>query len=144
MSGTESFAGGLDALRAFDPSLALGSIVSWDEDGIVARSRGGIAPSLALEAMAQACGMHLRRLQGFAARAFLASVADLAVDPSLGSVPLTIRATLTARTAAGAAYDVAVDDGPACRMLMGFEALDRPDTFFRERFEALCTPSCTD
>ena len=144
MNGTDSFAGGLDALQAFDPSLALGCIVSWDEHGIVARSRGGIAPSLALEAMAKACGMHLRRLQGFAARAFLASVSDLSLAPSLGSVPLTIRATLTARTSAGAAYDVTVDGGPACRMLMGFEALEYPDTFFRERFEALCTPSCSD
>lgn len=144
MSGTDSFADGLDASQAFDPSLALGCIVSWDEHGIVARSRSGIDPSLALEAMAQACGMHLRRLQGFAARAFLASVTDLTTDSSLGSAPLTIRATLTARTSAGASYDVAVDGGPSCRMLMGFEAQEHPDTFFRERFEALCTPSCSD
>ncbi len=135
--GAEVFAG----FPAFDPSQALAGIESWDENGIVARTGAGIGPYLLHEAMAQACGMHLRRLHGFAVRAFLASVSDLRHEPGLGREALTVRAGLVSRTSAGAAYDVAVDGGPACRMLMGCTALDSPDTFFRERFEALCTPS---
>ena len=130
-----------EGFSAFDPSRALAGIESWDESGIVARTGAGIGPYLLHEAMAQACGMHLRRLHGFAVRAFLASVSELRHEPGLGGEALTVRAALVSRTSAGAAYDVAVDGGPACRMLMGFTTLDRPDTFFRERFEALCTPS---
>lgn len=127
----------------FDPSLALAAITAWDEGAITARTAPGIGPFLALEALAQTCGMHLRRRHGFMARAYLASVSDLLHDPGLGAAVLTIRAALTAETSAGAAYDVATDSGIACRILMGHEPLTSPDTFFRQRFEALCTPSCS-
>ncbi|WP_043775147.1 hypothetical protein [Desulfomicrobium escambiense] len=126
---------------AFDPSMALDAVVSCDEREIVARTADGLPPYLALEALAQACGLHLRRRHDFAVRAFLASVSDLVHVPGLGHSSLTIRATLIAETAAGAAYDVIMDGAPACRILMGHTPLASPDIFFRQRFEALCTRS---
>lgn len=126
---------------AFDPTMALDAVVSCDEREIVARTAAELPPYLALEALAQACGLHLRRRHDFAVRAFLASVSDLVHDPGLGRSPLTIRATLVAETSAGAAYDVVTDGVPTCRMLMGHTPLASPDTFFRQRFEALCTRS---
>lgn len=126
---------------AFDPSVALNAVVSCDAKEIVARTSPGLPPYLALEALAQACGLHLRRRHDFAVRAFLASVSDLVHDPGLGHSPLTIHATLVAETSAGAAYDVVTDDTPVCRMVMGHTPLASPDTFFRQRFEALCTRS---
>jgi len=140
---TEYFAN-MAALAGFDPSLALKAVVSCDDREIEVRTTAGLPPYLALEAMAQACGMHLRRRRDFRVRAFLASVSDLVHEPGLGEAPLTIRAVLTAETAAGAAYSVTVEGGPSCRMLMGHEARNEPDTFFRRRFEALCTPSSND
>ena len=126
---------------AFDPSVALDAVVSCDEREIVARTAAELPPYLALEALAQACGLHLRRRHDFAVRAFLASVSDLVHDPGLGRSPLTIHAALVAETSAGAAYDVVTDGVPVCRMVMGHTPLASPDTFFRQRFEALCTRS---
>ena len=126
---------------AFDPSVALDAVISCDAREIVARTAAGLPPYLALEALAQTCGLHLRHRHGFAVRAFLASVSDLVHDPGLGRSPLTIHATLVAETSAGAAYDVVTDGAPGCRVLMGHTPLASPDTFFRERFEALCTRS---
>lgn len=126
---------------AFDPSVALDAVVSCEAREIVARTAAELPPYLALEALAQACGLHLRRRHDFAVRAFLASVSDLVHVPGLGRSPLTIRAALVAETSAGAAYDVVTNGAPACRMLMGHTPLAFPDTFFRQRFEALCTRS---
>ncbi|GAB6112210.1 hypothetical protein [Desulfomicrobium salsuginis] len=126
---------------AFDPSVALDAVVSCDAREIVARTAAGLPPYLALEALAQACGLHLRRRHDFAIRSFLASVSDLVHDPGLGRSPLTIHATLVAETSAGAAYNVVTDDTRVCRMVMGHTPLASPDTFFRQRFEALCTRS---
>ena len=128
----------------FDPSRALQAVLSWDEGEIAVRTAPGLPPYLALEAMAQACGLHLRKRRGFMVRAFLASVSDLAHEPGLGREALIIRAALTAETSAGAAYAVRIEGGPTCRMLMGYEAVQEPDTFFRNRFEALCSPSLND
>ena len=128
----------------FDPSRALQAVLSWDEGEIAVRTAPGLPPYLALEAMAQACGLHLRKRRGFMVRAFLASVSDLVHEPGLGREALTIRAALTAETSAGAAYAVRIEGGPTCRMLMGYEAVQEPDTFFRNRFEALCSPSLND
>lgn len=132
------------AFAEFDPSRALAAVVSCDDREIEVRTAAGLPPYLALEAMAQACGLHLRKRRDFRVRAFLASVSDLVHAPGLGDSPLAIRAVLTAETAAGAAYAVTVEGGPSCRMLMGHEARNEPDTFFRRRFEALCTPSLND
>lgn len=125
----------------FNPSLALEAVVSWTDRELVARTAAGLPPYLALEAQAQACGLHLRRRHAFRVRAYLASVTDLVHEPGQGGLPLTIRTTLVSETPAGAAYDVSANGGPACRMLMGHTPLASPDTFFRERFEALCTRS---
>ncbi|MBE1426294.1 hypothetical protein H4684_002959 [Desulfomicrobium macestii] len=126
---------------AFDPSRALESILSCDARQIVTRTNS-LPPYLALEAMAQTCGMHLRYLHDFRIQAYLVSVADLLYAPGLGAKPLTIRADITARTKAGASYAVTVDDGPACRILIGMNAAsDSPDTFFQSRFACLSTIS---
>jgi len=122
---------------AFDPSMALESIVSCDARQIVTRTKS-LPPFLALEAMAQTCGMHLRRRHDFRIEAYLVSVADLLYAPDLGAKPLTIRADLTAETKAGASYAVKVTDGPACRILIGMHAAsDSPDTIFQSRFTCL-------
>jgi hypothetical protein len=128
----------------FDPSRALEAVLSCDESGIAVRTAPGLPPYLALEAMAQACGLHLRKRRGFMVRAFLASVSDLVHEPGLGREGLIVHAALTAETSAGAAYAVRVEGGPICRMLMGYEAVEEPDTFFRNRFEALCSTSLND
>ena len=128
----------------FDPSRALEAVLSWNESEIAVRTAPGLPPYLALEAMAQACGLHLRKRRAFKVRAFLASVSDLVHDPDLGRKGLAIRAVLTAETSAGAAYSVTVEGGPTCRMLMGHTAIQEPDTFFRRRFEALCSTSLID
>lgn len=125
----------------FDPSLALEAILDWDERRITTRTATGLPPYLALEAMAQTCGLHLRRLHDFRIQAFLVSLTDLPHIPGLGDAALTIRATLLARTKAGASYAVDVAGGPSCRVVMGLTATDNPDNLFRERFERLCTPS---
>jgi hypothetical protein len=121
---------------SFDPSTALAAIVSCTESEIVART-SCLPPYLALEAMAQACGMHLRHLHDFKVQAYLVSVSDLVDTPGREDMPLTIRASLTAETTAGASYLVTVDDGPACRILIGRQASDQTDTFFRSRFSCL-------
>lgn len=128
-------------LVCFDPSRAVQRIMHWDAHSLTARTAPGIGPHQALEAMAQACGLHLRHRHAFRVRAYLATISDLVHEPALDREPLTIRATLTSETGSGAAYAVDVDGVPACRMVMGFSDLDAPDTFFRHRFERLCTPS---
>ena len=120
----------------FDPSTALAAIVSCTQREIVARTPC-LPPYLALESMAQACGMHLRHLHDFRIQAYLVSVSDYVHAPGLGQSVLTIRATLTAETTAGASYTVTVDDAPACRILIGRQASDQTDTFFRSRFSCL-------
>ena len=125
----------------FDPSLALDAVLDWDERHITTRSAPGLPPYLALEAVAQTCGLHLRRRHGFRIQACLVSLTDLSHSPGLGDAALTIRATLLAETRAGASYAVDVADGPSCRVLMGLTATENPDNLFRERFERLCTPS---
>jgi hypothetical protein len=130
---------GLD-FSGFDPALALDAILSCDEREIVTRTRPDLPPYLALEAMAQTCGMHLRRRHDFMVQAYLVSMADLRYPPALGEEALTIRAALTAETTAAAAYTVHIDDGPAFRMLMGRHTPSgTPDNLFRTRFERLCT-----
>jgi predicted hotdog family 3-hydroxylacyl-ACP dehydratase len=117
--------------------MALDAILFCDEREIVTRTPV-LPPYLALEAMAQTCGMHLRHRHSFRIQAYLVSVADLLYAPDLGTEPLTIRASMIAETKAGASYAVTVDDGAACRFLIGQEA--RPnflDTFFQSRFKCL-------
>lgn len=122
---------------AFDPSRALEAILACDARQIVTRTKS-LPPYLALEAMAQTCGMHLRQLHDFRVQAYLVSVADLLYAPGLGAEPLTIRADITAETKAGASYAVTVNDGPACRILIGMHAAsDTPDTIFQSRFACL-------
>lgn len=130
---------GLD-FSGFDPALALDAIQSCDEREIVTLTRPGLPQYLALEAMAQTCGMHLRRRHDFLVQAYLVSVADLLYPPALGEEALTIRAALTAETTAAAAYAVQIDNGPSCRMLMGRHTTSgTTDNLFRTRFERLCT-----
>ncbi len=124
----------------FDPSTALAAIVSCTKREIVARTPS-LPPYLALEAMAQACGMHLRHCHDFRIQAYLVSVSDFLHAPGLGDRPLLIRASLTAETTAGASYLVTVDDGPTCRILIGRQVSDQPDTFFRSRFTCLSKAS---
>ena len=101
---------------------------------IVTRTKS-LPPYLALEAMAQTCGMHLRHLHDFRIQAYLVSVSDLLYAPDLGVEPLTIRADITAETTAGASYAVTVNDAPACRILIGRHAAsDSQDTIFQSRF----------
>lgn len=117
--------------------MALDAILFCDEREITTRTPS-LPPYLALEAMAQTCGMHLRHRHGFRIQAYLVSVADLLYAPDLGAGPLTIRASMIAETKAGASYVVTVDGGPACRILIGKDA--RPtslDTLFQSRFTCL-------
>ncbi len=124
----------------FDPALALDAILTCDEREIVTRTRQGLPPYLALEAMAQTCGMHLRQRYDFLVHAYLVSMAELRYPPELGKEALTIRAALTAETTAATSYAVRIDDGPAFRMLMGRHTISgTPDNLFRGRFERLCT-----
>ena len=124
----------------FDPSLALDAILDWDERHITTRTAPGLPPDLALEALAQTCGLHLRRLHGFRIQAFLVALTDLPYVPGLGEAALTIRGTLLAETRAGASYAVDVAGGPSCRVLMGQTATENPDNLFRDRFERLHAP----
>lgn len=95
-------------------------------------------PYLALEAMAQTCGLHLRHRHDFRVQAYLVSMADLPYAPGFGDEPLTIRATLDAQTSAGAGYSVTVNDRSAGRIIMGHHGFtDAPDTLFRNRFACL-------
>ncbi len=126
---------------AFDPSKALDAILFCDDSEIVTRTPS-LPPYLALEAMAQTCGMHLRRRHDFRIQAYLVSIGDLLHDPEPRSAHLTIRARMIAETKAGARYDVSVNDAPACRILIGRQA-GRPDTFFRSRFACLSKTSCS-
>jgi hypothetical protein len=130
---------GLD-FSEFNPALALNAILFCDERDIVTSTRPGLPPYLALEAMAQTCGMHLRRRHDFMIQAYLVSMADLRYPPSLGEKTLVIRAALTTETTTAAAYTLHIDDGPAFRMLMGRRtSTGTPDNLFRTRFERLCT-----
>lgn len=130
---------GLD-FSGFDPAQALDAILFCDDREIMTRTRPGLPPYLALEAMAQTCGMHLRRRHDFMVHAFLVSMADLLYPPALGEKALAIRATLTTETTAAASYTVQIDDGPACRLLMGRNTpSDTPDNLFHTRFKRLCT-----
>ncbi len=125
----------------FDPSAALDAILFCDEREIMTRTPS-LPPYLALEAMAQTCGMHLRHRHDFRIQAYLVSVTDLLYAPDLGTEPLTIRASLIAETKAGASYAVTVNDSRACRILIGQDA--RPnslDTFFQSRFACLTKAS---
>jgi hypothetical protein len=123
---------------AFDPSRALEAILHYDARRITTRTAGSLPPYLALEAMAQTCGLHLRHRHDFRVQAYLVSLADLPYVPDLGDEPLTIRATLDAETRAGASYSLTIDDAPAGRITMGRHGFtDAPDTLFRNRFACL-------
>ena len=123
---------------SFDPSRALEAILHYDACQITTRTAKDMPPYLALEAMAQTCGLHLRQRHDFRVQAYLVSMADLPYAPGLGDEPLTICATLDAQTSAGASYSVTVNDSPAGRITMGRQGIaDAPDTFFRNRFACL-------
>ena len=126
---------------AFDPSIALDAILFCDESEIVTHAPA-LPPYLALEAMAQTCGMHLRHRHDFRIQAYLVSMDDLLHDPEPSSTPLTIRAVMIAETKAGARYTVSINDAPACRILIGRQESDHPDIFFRSRFACLSKASC--
>lgn len=125
---------------SFDPSSALAAIMYCDEREIVARAPA-LPPYLALESMAQTCGMHLRHRHDFRIQAYLVTIDDLLHVPG-PSAPMVIRAAITAETTAGARYAVTVNDAHACRILIGRQASDVPDTFFRSRFACLSKASC--
>jgi len=126
---------------AFDPARALEAILHCDARQITTRTAKALPAYLALEAMAQTCGLHLRHRHDFRVQAYLVSLADLPYVSGLGVDPLTIRATLDAETKAGASYSVTVDDCPAGRILMGRHGFsDAPDTLFRNRFACLSSP----
>lgn len=123
---------------SFDPSSALEAILHYDARRITTRTTKDMPPYLALEAMAQTCGLHLRHRHDFRVQAYLVSMADLPYAPGLEDEPLTIRATLDAETKAGASYSVSVNDCPTGRITMGRHGfVDAPDTFFRDRFACL-------
>lgn len=123
---------------SFDPARALYAILSCDARQITTRTAKALPAYLALEAMAQTCGLHLRHRHDFRVQAYLVSMTGLSHVPGLGDAPLTISATLDAETRAGASYSLIVDDLPAGRIIMGRHGFtDTPDTLFRGRFACL-------
>lgn len=127
---------------AFDPSRALKAILHCDTRRITTRTEEALPPYLALEAMAQTCGLHLRHRHDFRVQTYLVSMAGVSHAPGLGAEPLTIEASLDAETKAGASYSVSVDGRPAGRITMGRGGFtDAPDTLFRTRFACLNSTS---
>jgi hypothetical protein len=123
---------------SFDPSRALEAILHCDARQITTRTAKSLPAYLALEAMAQTCGLHLRQRHDFRVQAYLVSMTDLPYVPGFGVEPLTISATLDAETRAGASYSLTVNDDPAGRIVMGRHGFtDAPDTLFRNRFACL-------
>lgn len=127
-------------LSTFDPSQALGAILTCDLEHIVTRTSPNLPPYLILEALAQSCGMHLRFRHDFFIDAFLASTKDLIHRDY--PAPVVIEARLTAETSAAASYEVRVNGNAPCRMLMGYRPAPE-NTFFRDRFQCLINPSST-
>lgn len=126
---------------AFDPGLALEAILRCDNQGIMTRMRSDLPEGLILEALAQTCGLHLRFRHDFAVTAYLVRLTNLLCTTNMSGSGV-IRATATAQTAAAMSYELAVEDGPSCRILMGFHpAPAAPDTFFLDRFQCLSSPS---
>lgn len=128
---------------AFDPSQALDSILRWDEREMMAQTPVSPSPYLNLEALAQTCGLHLRRRNDFRVQAFLVSVSDLAYPGDAVRAAWTITARLRTETAGGAGYDVEINGVPGGTVVMGRRDLPRGgiDTFSQERFQWLCTRS---
>ncbi len=128
--------------HAFDPSTALEAILFSDARRITTRTAKSLPAYLALEAMAQTCGLHLRHRHEFRVQAYLVSMTDLPYAPGLGDEPLTICAALDAETRAGASYSLTVNGAPAGRIVMGRHSFaDAPDTLFRNRFACLSSTS---
>lgn len=126
---------------AFDPTRALEAIMRCDRQGITTRMQPHLPEGLILEALAQTCGMHLRFRHDFAVTAYLVRLTNLVCTATMAGSGV-IRATATAQTAAAMSYAVEVEDGPSCRILMGFHpASAAPDTFFLDRFRCLSSPS---
>lgn len=126
-------------ISAFDPRTALRTIVRFDDDEIEAGTAPHLPPFLALEAVTQTCGLHLRFRHGFRVRVVVVRISDLAVPPDLGQDSLTIRATLLGETATAGRYAVRINEGSACTVIMSKEGLDGPDLIFKERFQCLNT-----
>jgi hypothetical protein len=126
---------------AFDPAQTLEAIVHCDSLGITTRMRPRLPEGLILEALAQTCGLHLRFRHDFAVTAYLVRLTNLLCTATMAGSGV-IRATATAQTAAAISYALEVEDGPSCRILMGFHpAPAAPDTFFLDRFRCLSAPS---
>ena len=124
---------------AFDPRWALQSIVRCDASEIVAGTAPHLPPFLALEAVTQTCGLHLRSVHDFRIRVVVARISMLPVPSDLGHDSLLIHATLLGETAAAGSYAVRINEGPACTVIMGKESLDGSDHIFKKRFQCLLT-----
>lgn len=130
----------------FDPAQALDAIVSWDQTRITTRTAPDLPAYLNLEALAQTCGLHLRRRNDFRIQAFLVSVTGLVYPPSAVQAAWTITACLQTETSNGAGYQVEIDGLTGCRLVMGRRDLPpgHVETCFQERFQWLCTRSCSN
>lgn len=125
----------------FDPSLALAAITACDSQKIQTRTKADLPPWLALEALMQTCGLHLRHMHAFRIQTYLVSVADIVCTPNMGTEALLIEAILDTQTTAAARYTVRLPGSPQGCVLMGYHP-DTTGTILQTRFERLCrTPS---
>lgn len=127
----------------FDPSLALQDILWCSGTEILTRTRPDLPPYLGLEALAQTCGLHLRRRHEFLVQVYLASMARISWPKPTMPVR-AIHAVLTEETATAARYLLDLNGGPGGEILLSHRAL-KPEnparTFFQERFRCLRTRS---
>lgn len=122
----------------FNPSQALQAILKYDQKTILTRTAQSLAPYLHLEALAQSCGLHLRFVHDFYIQAFLVSISNLDYDPLYCQKKWIIEAQLTAMTPSGARYVVQTQADHAV-IIMGYNHLAEPDSYFQQRFQCLST-----
>ncbi|GAB1409454.1 hypothetical protein MASR1M90_06080 [Desulfovibrionales bacterium] len=123
----------------FDPSLALDRITTCHATGLSAYTNA-LHPGLVLEAMAQACGLHVRWSHGFTVQAYVVSMRGLSY-PTPRSGMRSVQAQVLGRTTSAWTYQVQLDGHAMGQITLGHApfADDRLCQFYSRRFHALCT-----
>lgn len=134
----------LEMAREFDPTQALACITYCDAMSLVAQPRPHASPTLVLEALAQACGMHVRFCHMFAVQVYVASMTKLCCPVSRCADACQLCAQLMGRTSSACTYAVQVDGTEAGQIIMGYAPVPGDDPLrilFQTRFHILCTRS---
>lgn len=120
----------------FDPSQAIARIRAFTPTHLNAEARGG-SPAMLLEALAQACGLHVRWRSQFLMHTRLVSMGNVCLRPACGT---RVIVRICAETSQGVGYLVEADFlTAAATVTLALVPATTPQTLFQKRFQWLAS-----